>query len=227
VIGSVEPVDEVSEDGLATRGFLHRGAGRGEDGLVLAHGAGSDCRAPALVRLATAFATAGLTVLRIDLPYRQERRRGPPSPAGAGRDREGLRRAASVLRRGAPGRLFLGGVSYGGRQASLLAADDPVVADALLLVSYPLHPPGQPANRRVQHFARLRVPALFVHGDRDPFGALEALEAERRAIPAATGLLALEGVGHGLHASRAGTLETETVERVVQAFLEFVAPIAR
>src|SRR5688500_6220673 len=130
-------------DGRPTvRGVLHRPASPARDGLVLTHGAGGNCGAPLLVALGDAFAAAGVTVLRCDLPYRQARPKGPPFPSGAARDRDGLRQAVRELRWILPGRVFVGGQSYGGRQASMLAADEPGLADGLLLLSYPLHPPG-------------------------------------------------------------------------------------
>ena len=167
-------------------------------GLVLTHGAGGNANAPLLVKLAEEFAKLGLTILRCDLPFRQARPHGPPSPSNAERDREGLAQALAVLREYASGRIFLGGQSYGGRQASMLAAANPSAADALLLLSYPLHPPGKPDRPRTQHFPDLRVPALFVQGTRDPFGSIEELRAALPLIPAQTKLLPIEGVGHDL-----------------------------
>src|SRR5262245_49609746 len=133
---SGEPFATAAPGAPAVRGVLHRADGGDGDGLVLTHGAGSDHNAPLLVALAGAFAASGITVLRCDLPYRQARRTGPPPRGAAAADQAGLRRAAQVLREIAPARLFLGGHSYGGRQASMLAAGDPGVADALLLLSY-------------------------------------------------------------------------------------------
>src|SRR5437667_8560711 len=124
-------------------GFLHRpdGAGRG---LVLTHGAGGNCRAPLLVAAAEAFSAAGLAVLRCDLPFRQRRPQGPPSPSGAAADRAGLSEAVLALCSIVTGNVSLGGQSYGGRQATMLTAEEPELATALLLFSYPLHPPGKP-----------------------------------------------------------------------------------
>ena len=177
------------------RGVLHRA--HGPDGLVLTHGAGGNKDAPLLVAVAEAFAARGLSVLRCDLPYRQARARGAPSPAGAGRDRDGLRAALAVLRGRLPGRLFLGGHSYGGRQASLLLAADPSLTSVLLLQSYPLHPPGKPDNLRIDHLPSLQTPTLFIHGTTDPFGTLEELEQARALVPAKTALLPVAG-GHDL-----------------------------
>jgi predicted alpha/beta-hydrolase family hydrolase len=180
------------------KGWLHSPEAPGSDGLVLTHGAGSNCEAPLLKASADAFAAAGLWVLRFDLPYRQERRHGPPFPAQAARDREGLRQATDALRSIVNGRVFLGGHSYGGRQASMLAAENPGVTDGLFLLSYPLHPPRKPQQPRTAHFPNLRTPALFVHGTRDPFGSVEELRSVLSAIPSRTELLVVEGGVHGL-----------------------------
>jgi len=112
-----------SDQAPAVRGFLHRPAEPSGDGLVLTHGAGGNCDAPLLVALAEGLAEAGLSVLRCDLPFRQARPHGPPRGSGSD-DREGLRRALHVLRKFAAGRVFMGGQSYGGRQATMLAAED-------------------------------------------------------------------------------------------------------
>lgn len=189
-------VSDFTADGM--RGELHRPHTAAGGGLVLAHGAGGNCHAPVLVAVAEAFCAAGLAVLRIDLPFRQRRPRGPPSPHGAAEDRDGLRRAAAALRGTVAGRIFLGGHSYGGRQASLLAADEPEVADALLLLSYPLHPPKKPAELRTQHFPRLRAPCVFVHGTDDPFGSLQEMKAALALIPAPASLIPIAGAGHDL-----------------------------
>jgi hypothetical protein len=189
----LEPIEVAGDPPVL--GVLH--AADGPDGLVLTHGAGGNKDAPLLVAVAEAFAARGVTVMRCDLPYRQIRPRGAPSPAGAARDREGLRAALGVVRPRVTGRLFLGGHSYGGRQASMLLATAPSLASALLLQSYPLHPPGKPQNLRTEHLPRLRTPTAFIHGTTDPFGTLEELDQVRALMPATTKLLAVPG-GHDL-----------------------------
>ena len=189
-------------DTAAVRGFLHEPEKATGAGLVLTHGAGSDCTAPLLVAVAAEFCARGITVLRCDLAFRRKRPKGPPSPATAAADRAGLRDALTVLREHAAGPLTLGGHSYGGRQASMLAAEAPDIAAALLLLSYPLHPPNKPAQLRTQHFPQLRVPALFVSGTKDGFGTTAELEAAITAIPAATRLIAIDGAGHDLKRGR-------------------------
>lgn len=180
------------------RGFLHLPAQPTGDGLVLTHGAGANSKSALLVAVAEAFADAGFTVLRCDLRFRQDRPFGPPRPGDAERDRQGLEDALSALRERAPGRLFLGGSSYGGRQSSMLVAEKPGQADGLLLLSYPLHPPRKPEQPRIQHLKKLATGALFVHGTRDPFGSLEEMARALGLIPGKTRLLPVENAGHDL-----------------------------
>ncbi|MGH7333908.1 MAG: alpha/beta hydrolase family protein [Candidatus Rokuibacteriota bacterium] len=215
----IEPFEFVPAGGPAVYGFLHRPARPGQDGVVLTHGAGSDADAPLLVALASAFAERAATALRCDLPYRQARRRGPPSPATAERDREGIRQAIRALGGIVRGRVFVGGHSYGGRQCSMVLAGAPDVAAALLLLSYPLHPPGRPADRRSAHLPQLRVPTLFVHGISDPFGTIDEIEAARALIPARTALLTVRA-GHDLGQARARASLPTLAERVVASFLK-------
>lgn len=184
------------------RGFLHRPEKAGGSGLVLAHGAGANCDAPVLVEAARAFSSAGFVVLRCDLPFRQKRPSGPPPRGSAAVDRAGLRSAVGEMRRIVSGAIFLGGHSYGGRQASMLAAEEPAIAEALLLLSYPLHPPKKPEQLRTDHFPDLRTRAVFVHGTVDPFGTIAELETAIAAIPAPHRLIAIEGVGHDLRRGR-------------------------
>jgi uncharacterized protein len=203
---------EESFEASGVRGILHSPETAKGDALLLTHGAGSDCQAPLLVRLARAFESSGYLVLRYDLPFRQQRPKGPPFPAGAARDREGIVRAAEVLRKMTRGRFFVGGHSYGGRQSAMVASSSPRLADALLLLSYPLHPPKQPENKRTAFFPELQIPALFVHGTADPFASLEELRDAMALIPARTDLLAVEGAGHDL--KRAADLANDVIARL-------------
>ena len=193
---------EERDGDAAVRGILHQPSAPTGDGVVLAHGAGANRESPVLRAVAVAFAAHGIAALRIDLPFRQARPKGPPSPAWAERDREGLRRALAALARRCPGRLVLGGHSYGGRQASMLLADAPGLAHGLLLLAYPLHPPGRPERRRTEHLITLRTPTVFVHGTRDPFGFIDELDEARGMMPGPTRLLAVRDAGHDLGARR-------------------------
>jgi uncharacterized protein len=180
------------------RGYLHLPDTPSGDGLILSHGAGSSATAPLLVALAETFSANGFTVLRCDLPYRQSRSFGPPGPGDAARDRAGLTNALAALKKTVSGRLFLGGHSYGGRQSSMLCAEEPDLVTALLLLSYPLHPPRKPEQQRTQHLPDLRTPTLFVQGTRDPFATIAEMERTLKMIPAKTKLLVVEGASHDL-----------------------------
>jgi len=193
-----EPFSDTASGEAPVRGFLHRAAKADAGFVVLTHGAGGNCKAPLLVALAEQFATSGLHTLRCDLPFRQRRPTGPPSPSDASRDQQGLRRAVSLMKERFGGRAFLGGVSYGGRQASLLIAAEPGLVEGLLLLSYPLHPPGRPAQLRTAHFTGLQPPVLFISGTRDAFGTEEELQTAIKLIPARAKLIAIEGAAHGL-----------------------------
>jgi|SRR5215831_1377603 len=216
----MSPVDFISDEAAdpPVRGYYHRPKNENGFALVLTHGAGSNCSAPLLVALSEAFAERGYRVLRCDLPYRQERRAGPPFPGNAERDRGGLRNAVSVMRNGAI-RTFLGGHSYGGRQASMLCAAEPELVSGLLLLSYPLHPPQKPEQLRTQHLSNLRSPSLFVHGSRDPFGSIEEIEEALSLIPAKTNLVRVEGAGHDL-GFKGKSKNLGLPQRVIAAFEE-------
>ena len=216
-MNTMREFSEVSAE-PAVRGFLHEPARPNADALVLTHGAGANCQSKLLTAMANAFADAGYLVLRCDLPFRQSRPQGPPFPAMAPRDREGLRRAVDVLRPKTSGRIFLGGHSYGGRQATMLAAERPQLVAGLLLLSYPLHPPRKPAELRTAHFPRLNTPALVVHGSRDPFGSHQEMSSALALIPAQKLLLEIEGAGHELLGKKAND---DLPFKIVQAFQEF------
>ena len=194
-------VDDAGD--VPVRGTMHRPASPGVDVLIMTHGAGGNHDTPVLRAVAEAFAARRTTVLRCDLPFRQARSKGPPSPAGAVRDRAGLRRAVELMRARCPGRVLLGGTSYGGRQATLLVSEHPGLVDGLLLLAYPLHAPGRPQAPRAAHFPKIRTPALFVHGTRDPFATIEELDAARATLGGPSALLRVDDAGHDL--GRGGT----------------------
>src|ERR1700730_5296252 len=115
-------------------GWLHKPE-KVKAAMLLSHGAGGNCEAPLMVAVAKAFCGAGYSVLRWDLPFRQLRTRGAPGGSGE-RDREGIRQAAQELRQLAKSvPLYLAGQSYGGRQSSMVAAEDPGLGGGVLLVS--------------------------------------------------------------------------------------------
>ena len=217
----IESVEEFADDSNAdapVKGFLHRPASPGTDGMILTHGAGANCQTLLLTTLANAFCATGLTVLRCDLPFRQLRPHGPPPRGSAERDQNGLRAAVASMRSLVQGDIFLGGHSYGGRQASHVAAGEHGFVDCLLLLSFPLHPPRRPQELRSKHFPSLQTPAFFVHGARDGFGSPDEMEAALKLISVPTKLILVAGAGHELMTSRN---REEVTGRIVPAFLAF------
>jgi uncharacterized protein len=197
-------------------GMLHAASKSSGDFLVLTHGASGNMKGALLVALADELASTGISVLRCDLPYRQRRPYGPPSPTNAKEDQEGLRRAVALMKDRFTGRAFLGGSSYGGRQASLLVASDSDLVEGLVLLSYPLHPPGKPTQLRTAHFPGLRTPTLFVSGTKDSFGTIAELRTAIKTIAARTELVPIDGGAHGLSKSVQGVAEVTK-----QKFLDF------
>lgn len=220
-VPGVEQFSQTSGD-PPVRGFLHTPEAPNGRALVLAHSAGGDCQSKLLQAIAGAFCEAGFFVLRMNLPFRQERQHGPPFPVNAARDREGLRRAVMLMKEKTGAIVYLGGHSYGGRQATMLAADEPDLAAGLLLLSYPLHPPRKPAQLRTAHFPRLTTPALFVHGSRDPFGLLDEMTTALGLIPGRHMLLPIEGAGHELVGRKT---PPDFPEQVVRNFSTFIGLI--
>ena len=173
--------------------------------LLLAPGAGSSAQNPCLV--AVEAAVAPMPVQRMDFPYRKAGRKAPDRPPvllAAVREEA----AALVERAGvAPDRLALGGRSMGGRIFSMAVAEG-LPAAALVLISYPLHPPGKPDTLRTAHLPQLEVPCLFVHGTRDPFGTPDELEAAAATIPAPVTHEWIDGGRHDLKGADARVAAT-------------------
>ncbi len=162
-------------------------------GLLLAPGAGASRDQPALVAIDEAASAAGVAVTRMDFPYRKAGRRAPdraPVLISAVVD-EASRLAAGV------DRLVVGGRSMGGRMCSMAVAEG-LPAAGLVLISYPLHPPGRPDRLRTEHLGDLRVPCLFVSGSRDAFGRVDELESAVEAIPGPVTVEWIDGGDHGL-----------------------------
>ncbi len=161
-------------------------------GLVLTPGASAGRDQPALVAIDQAATQLGMAVERVEFPGRAAGQRRPDPPDVCIRT---VRNAASELadRLQVPTTgVAIGGRSMGGRMCSMAVAEGLEVA-ALVLVSYPLHPPGRPDRLRTAHFPDLDLPCLFVSGRRDAFGTPAELEEETAAIPGAVTLVFMDG----------------------------------
>lgn len=167
--------------------------------------------------MADGFVERGVVVLRFDLPFRRRRASGPPHPSKAAEDRDGVAAAVAVMRELVSAPVWAGGHSYGGRQASMFASERPGLVDALLLLSYPLHPPAKPEKLRTEHLPGLRTPSVVVHGSKDPFASTDEMRSAVELIPAPTTLVELEGARHDLAPDR-----FPVVERAVTAMLDLL-----
>ena len=165
--------------------------------LLLTPGAGAGRDQPLLVAIDERASEAGIVVERLDFPYRLAGRRAPDRPPVL---INAINEAAAALaeRADVPAKqVVLGGRSMGGRMCSMAVAEG-LPARALVLISYPLHPPGKADQLRTAHFPSLKVPCLFVSGTRDAFGTPEELERETAAIPGKVTHQWIEGGDHGL-----------------------------
>jgi predicted alpha/beta-hydrolase family hydrolase len=167
-------------------------------GLFLTPGAGSSADHPSLRAIEAALAGA-MPVVRHDFPYRREGRKAP--------DRAPKAIADIVEHVPGPG-WVLGGRSFGGRMCSMAVADGLVDAAGLVLICYPLHPPGKPEQLRTEHLSRIAVPCLFVSGTKDAFGTPAELETATKAIPGPVTHVWVEGKGHDLRGADSFLAET-------------------
>jgi predicted alpha/beta-hydrolase family hydrolase len=185
--------------------------------VLLTPGASASRDQPALVAIDERLSRVpGFVVERMDFPYRLAGRRAPDRPPVLIAAIEEAAAALVKRARAKPDRLVLGGRSMGGRMCSMAVADG-LAARALVLVSYPLHPPGKPDRLRTEHFPRLDVPCLFVSGTRDAFGTPEDLTAATAAIAGPVTHVWIEGGDHGLRRKD---------DAVADAVAEWLAPSA-
>jgi uncharacterized protein len=173
-------------------------------GLVLTPGASAGRDQSGLVAVDRAVSERGIVVERVEFPGRAAGKRRPDPPKVC---IDTIRAAAAEMNaQGVPaGRLAIGGRSMGGRMCSMAVADGLEVT-ALVLISYPLHPPGRPDKLRTDHFPELTVPCLFVSGEKDPFGGPAEIEKETAAIPGPVSLSFVAG-DHSLRKSEGEAAE--------------------
>jgi len=171
--------------------------------LVLAHGAGAPQQSAFMVGFARGLASRGIDVLTFNFLYTEQRRRVPDRAPKL----EACYRAAVATAREHFGRdaVFIGGKSMGGRIATHLAAADDAATlgiAGVVLLGYPLHPPGRPEQLRAAHLPQIRVPMLIVQGERDPFGTPDELRPLLDTMPARVTLHVVEHGDHSLAPSR-------------------------
>lgn len=192
--------------------------------LVLAHGAGAGSTHPWMKKVAAGFAERGVQVVLFDFAYVAAGRSVPDkAPVLEATWREVWK---GVTAR-ATGPVFAGGKSMGGRIASMVAAHAPSAGfdpqpSGLIFFGYPLHPPGAPQKRRDAHLPSIKVPMLFLHGTRDPFGSPEEMEPLVASLKGAT-LRLCDGGDHSLVASKKQDPKGELLSNALDAAAEWMA----
>ncbi len=193
----VLPVDDETVDAVTV--VVHRPTRPRGPGVLLTHGAGKDLDAPHLVALADAVAATGVLVVRANQPWKQAGRAVPPRPPRALPGYAAV--AAAVRTTFGPRRGWVvGGHSNGARLTTHALADPDLGVQAVggLLVSFPLHAPGKPIGDRIDHWAAVTHPLLFVQGTHDPFGGVDELEQELHRLAGDATVLPVAGGDHGL-----------------------------
>ena len=189
--------------------------------LVLAHGAGAGQRHPFMVSVAKGLAERGVDVVTFDFPY-MHARKGAPDKAPV---LEHCFRAAVEASRALGGRgghrLFIGGKSMGGRMATHLGAEGVAGLQGIVVLGYPLHPPGQPDKLRVGHLPAIAAPLLVVQGERDAFGAPSELEPHMKTVKTPVTLHAIAGADHSL--SVRGTRGPAVFESMLAVVADWIA----
>jgi predicted alpha/beta-hydrolase family hydrolase len=184
---------------------VYEGAAPSRDAaLILAHGAGAGHDSPFMVAFAGALAGRGIPTITFNFAYTEQRRRVPDRPplleACYRSVVEQVRREVPAARRA----LFIGGKSMGGRIATHIATDPRLAVAGVVLLGYPLHPPGRPEERRDAHLIDVHPPILFVQGSRDTFGTPAELESVLSTLGDRAALHVVSGGDHSFKVPKAG-----------------------
>ena len=193
--------------------------------LVLAHGAGAGQRHPFMVTVAQGLAERGIDVVTFDFPYMTQKRRVPDkAPVLEASFRETV--AEARQRVGPDRRLFIGGKSLGGRMATHLAAEGLADLQGVVLLGYPLHPPGKPEQPCVAHLPRITVPVVIVQGERDAFGTPDEVRPAFAGLGTRATLHVVEGGDHSLRVPRsAGVSQQDVYNGVLDAIAVWVQSV--
>ena len=192
---------------------------------VLAHGAGAGMRHPFLESIAQRLAERSIATLRYQFLYMEQRGRRPDPPAVAAAT---VRAAVAEAARLAPGLpLIAGGKSFGGRMTSTAQAEAPLPGvRRLVFLGFPLHPPGRPDTKRAEHLAAVRIPMLFLQGDRDEFADLKLLRPVVTGLGERATLHLVQGGDHSFHVlKRSGKTDADVMGELTEAIVGWTTGI--
>lgn len=207
----------------STSAVYEPAAGQERGIFVCAHGAGGNMNDRAAAATARAMREIGLGVVRFNFLYKEKGRGGPdPMPKLMACYASVVARARAELR---PERLLIGGRSMGGRTASMLAADG-LDADGLLLLAYPLHPPGQQDKLRVEHLPSITMPVLCFNGTRDPFCEPALMKNALKNVKTRWTMRWIDEADHGFHVpKKTGRTDADVMKEIQDATAEWVATL--
>jgi len=190
-IGSVSGEYAIAQEGICV--------------MTLAHGAGAAMHHPFMVSLATSLAENGITTLRFNFPFMENKKGRPDTPAVA---QQAIEAAINRARKDFPKLpLFISGKSFGGRMSSqYLSTHHDAAVKGIIFYGFPLHAPGKPSVERGEHLKEVQEPMLFLSGTRDEFASLKLLEKVCKGLPNAT-LSKIEGANHAFKAGKVNTME--------------------
>ncbi|HEV2210141.1 MAG TPA: alpha/beta family hydrolase [Verrucomicrobiae bacterium] len=194
---------------------------------VLAHGAGAGMRHPFLADIAQGLLERQLSTLRYQFLYMEARSKRPDPPKLAHAAVRAAVRQASSLVPGMP--LFAGGKSFGGRMTSQAQAESPLPGvRGLVFLGFPLHPPGRPSEERAQHLFNVRIPMLFLQGDRDEFAELCLLQSVVGQLGARATLKLFPGADHSFHVpARTGRKDSDIRAEMLDAMKTWIESVPR
>src|SRR6267378_8504354 len=188
---------------------------------VVAHGAGAGMRHPFLESISQRLAQRRIATLRYQFPYMEQRARRPDPPAVAAATVRAVVVEAARVAPGLP--LVAGGKSFGGRMTSTAQAEEPLSGvRGLVFLGFPLHPPGRPGDSRAEHLAQVRIPMLFLQGDRDEFADLKLLRPVVKRLGVGATLHLVEGGDHSFKVlKRSGKTDADVMSELADVVTEW------
>jgi len=196
--------------------------------LILGHGAGAGQQSPWMVTFARTLSTLGLDVITFNFLYTEQRRRLPDRRPLLESCYRAVIDASRLEVESARRCLIIGGKSMGGRIATQVAAAAPELEiNGLVLLGYPLHPPGRPAERRDAHLPEVGRPMLFVQGSRDAFGTAAELAPVVASLTPAAMLHIVDGGDHSFKVGRDPARQTAVYEEVWGAIVTWIKQSCR
>src|SRR5215469_9059126 len=217
------PVDPIlTADGSIRVSGLLQAPPRARACYVLAHGAGAGMTHPFMTEVASGLAERGITTLRYQFPYMEQRNKRPDPPKLA---QATVRAAVAEAARALPGLpLIAGGKSFGGRMTSQAQAAAPLPGvRGLAFLGFPLHPAGRPSRERGKHLADVRIPMLFLQGTRDTLASHTELEPLCAALGSRATLRLFDDADHSFHVpQRSGSTDAQMLAAVLDALAAWV-----